>query len=155
MEKDGFNATIRGSEWLNQQQLTELAKDEKNRVFTYTYDKDTQSSQTLTADQIRDTIREIREKYIEFRHQYPVDDDDKLRHRICSLKYSFRYFAKNYSLNFSCTTDRNTDDEKMKYQYFMLYVKKRMENGEITEEQSRSMVNEFFLKESLKRPKKL
>jgi hypothetical protein len=151
MSKDGLNVSVQGTEWLNQQQLQELAKDDKNRVYTYTHDK---PEHVMGADEVRDRIRNIRERYLHYRALHPEWDDDKIRHYICSEKYCYRDFAKSHSLNFMNTTNRDTDEKKMNYQYYMLYVKKQVELGMITEEQSRPMVQEYFLKESMKKTPK-
>jgi len=143
-------ATVQGTEWLNQQQLQKLAQDEKNRVYTYTYDR---PEKVMGADECRNRIREIRERYLTYRQEHPDWDDDKIRHYICSEKYIWRDFAKSHNLNFINSTSRDTDEEKMKYQYYMLYIRKKVEAGEITEEQSRSIIQEYFFTESLKKGK--
>ncbi len=147
---DGVNATVQGTGWLNDEQLQELAQDKRNRVFKYTHD---QPERVMGADEARDRIREVRERYLALRSEHPEWEDDVLRHHICSEKYAWRQFAKTHNLNFVNATDRNTDEEKMKYQYYLLFVKKQVEMGQITVEQSRAMVNEYFLRESIKKAK--
>jgi len=147
-----MNATVERTEWLNRQQLEQLAQDKKNRVFAYTYDK---PEEIMPADQVRDRLREVRERYLALKSEHPEWEDDKLRHHICSEKFKWKSFARTHSLNFTNATSSDTNDEKMQYQYYMLYVKKQVEEGLITEEQSRAMVREYMLKASMKKqPKK-
>ena len=77
----------------------------------------------------------------------------KFRHYLCSEKYRWKEFAASHALHFTATTNRDTDEEKLKHQYFMLFVKKQIELGQITEEQSRAMITDYFLKHTTTTPK--
>lgn len=146
--EEGFAANVRGTEWINQLQLQELAKDDKNRVFQYTHDK---PERIMGADEARDRIREIRARYLALRQEHPEWEDDKIRHHICSEKYVWKSFARTHSLNFTNATARDTTEEKMIFQYYLLYVKKQVEMGQITEEQSRQMVSQYFMEKSMRK----
>jgi len=139
-KKDGVNATVQDMQWLNDQQLQRLAEDKVNRVFAHTYEK---IDKTWTADEKRDLIRDIRARYEVLRKEQPEAADDKLRTIICSEKYKWREFAKTYGSTFAYTTDRSTDEEGMKHQYYVLYVSKQLEMGQITPEQMKAMLSEY------------
>ena len=145
---EGVGATIQGTQWLSDLQLQKLAEDEKNRVYKYTYDKP--SSLQYNADEIRDMIRNIRDRFLQLKQMHPDYDDDKLRYLLCSEKYRWKEFSRSYALHFKCTTDSKTDDKKMEHQYYLLYMKKQIEEGIITLEQSHAIVHEYFLKQQVK-----
>lgn len=153
-ENDGMNATVQGTQWLTDLQLQKLAEDEKNRVYRYTYDDGPSdptgrltSTVQYTADEIRDLIRNIRDRYLQLKGAHPDYDDDKLRYLICSEKYRWKEFSRSYALNFKCTTDSATDQKKMEHQYYMLYIKKQIEEGVVTSEQSHAIIHEYLLKQ--------
>lgn len=143
-----MNASIDRTEWFSDQQLQKLAEDKKNRVFKFTHDA---PGKVLSADEARDLIRDIRARFLTLRQQNSDWDDDKIRHHICSEKYRWKQFASQQSLNFTHATNRETDDAKMEHIYYMLYVKKQTEVGQITQEQARAMVRDYMLKESMKK----
>jgi negative regulator of genetic competence, sporulation and motility len=139
-QKDGFNANVRDVTWLNEEQLRRLAEDKKNRVFAQTYET---PERVWTADEKRDLVRDIREKYLQLRQQYPDWEDDKIRTHICSDKYRWRQFAKTFSNTFSYITTHTTEEEGVKHQYYMLYLSKQVETGQITPEQMKAMMCEY------------
>jgi hypothetical protein len=144
---DGFNATVQGTQWLNKMQLEELARVKGNQVFTYTYDE---PERVWGADETRDTVREVREAYVKLLAEKPDVDDDGLRHRLCE-KYHWRKFAKAHPLTFRSITSRDTDEKKMEYHYYMLYIMKQVETGLITQSQASAMVQAYFAKNAAER----
>src|SRR5205809_443131 len=81
----GVDMRVNSPEWISNQHLASLAKDEKNRIFKYTYD---------------------------------------------NPEYTY------------------TTEEKIEYQNYMIKLMKQVESGEITFEQSRAMVNDYFKEKS-------
>lgn len=147
--KDGMNANVRDVKWLNEEQLRRLAEDKKNRVFAQTYEP---PEKIWTADEKRDIVRDVRERYLTLRKEHPDWEDDKIRTHICSEKYRWREFAKAYNSVFSFTTAHTTDEEGVKHQYYMLFLSKQVETGQITPEQMKAMMCEYGHKVATVKP---
>jgi hypothetical protein len=144
-EQDALN--VRETGWFTDEQLKQLAQDPANVVYKYTYEN---KPQLYTAEEMRDILKSVRTRYLNLRDRYPDKSDDELRSLICSEKNPWREFATLHNLNFACATSRDTDEEKMMHMYYMIYVKKLVECGNITMEQARSMIQQYFLRNSLK-----
>jgi hypothetical protein len=143
-------------DWFSQDQLCALSQDPKNRVFTFSVPTDppkTLETQSWSTSQIKNTLLDLRKRFLQLKAAEPELTDDQIRSRLCAEKYIWKAFAREKSLNFQNATDSNTTDEKIKYQLYLLYLKDQLEKGQITEEQSRQMVTTFFLKETANKAK--
>jgi len=143
-------------DWFSQDQLCALSQDPKNRVFTFSVPADppkTLETQSWSTSQIKNTLLDLRKRFLQLKAAEPELTDDQIRSRLCAEKYIWKAFAREKSLNFQNATDSNTTDEKIKYQLYLLYLKDQLEKGQITEEQSRQMVTTFFLKETANKAK--
>src|SRR5204862_2022531 len=92
--------------------------------------------------------KEIRKRYLELRIEHSEWDDDRVRHQLCRERYKWKQYASAHNLNFMHITNRETTEEKIEYQNYMIKLMKQVESGEITFEQSRAMVNDYFKEKS-------
>jgi hypothetical protein len=131
--------------------LNELAAQPNSIVYTYAYDKPDPVAQSQKSDELKERIREIRNLYLTLKD---LHTDDETREIICSKSAKWSHFARCYKSVFAWITDRTKPEDSMEQLNFLLYNKKRIELGQLTESQTNAIVQDYGLAKHGKKKRK-
>jgi hypothetical protein len=130
-----MNATINRTEWFTEQRLNELSKQDNTVVYHYTQDPTVKVS--LTLDQIKELVHEVRARYMELQKQSPSLEDEEHRHRLCCEKFRWKEFAKSHSALFVKITDKTVNELMMTCIMEMFTVEHDISSGKLIGDEGR------------------
>ncbi len=123
-----------------QEELDEISKEEKNRV--YVEDHYDAPEEVLTAEEAATAYQDIRKAYVYLHDRNPEWDDDKIRGVIEEEGSPLvKRFRKAYSRYLWWRiTDRSVTETMLKHYEFMIVMRKHIQDGEFTEEGAMDIV---------------
>jgi len=124
-----------------ERQLRELAHDEENKVYEWTYEEPKASMEPKEA---ATAFMDIRSVYLGMRAATPDKDDDVIRNEIRNSDNKLiKKFSIAYDLLFRRITDRTVTQQMLDAYKFMLVMKQKQAEGEFDQDSATSLTAEY------------
>lgn len=139
---DLSNITAEETGWFTQEQLSALAEKPENVVYQYTYDT---PELTRSATFLEEQLQTCRDRYLELKETQPTWTTEQIRDLLSKEKYSWRELRRHYTLSFEKVTDPELTSEGFQVILFLISQKRKLEQGELTLDQGRVMVEQRLM----------
>lgn len=124
-----------------ERQLRELAQDEENKVYEWTYEE---PKATMGPKEAATAFMDIRSVYLGMRAANPDKEDEVIRDEIRSSDNDLiKRFSVAYDLLFRRITDRTVTQQMLDAYKFMLVMKQKQAEGEFDQESATSITAEY------------
>lgn len=140
-QKGGKNYETR---FFSQEQLAEIGKDPKNKVYKFENERIESDTVGNTLEEIRGLVLRIRARFLEVKKNSPDCTDDQIRKQLCSEKPRWRQFSNTHLKIFENITDSKTTEEIMKHHIYAMEVAHKLEKGEITHEYAKASITQYY-----------
>jgi hypothetical protein len=139
---------------LTKQKLAELAADPANQVYYYP-EEEKQPEPSLTVQEARNVIQEIRARAAVLHTQLPDWSVEQIQNKLCRENPSFAAFSLTHSLLWTKVSAFDAPAHHLKHVQKMLEVLERQEKKEITMEEARQLIAFYMTRHTLvKQPKR-
>lgn len=144
------NRTVGEQQKLTDEHLKQLADDGH---LVYKYENVPQNSTDAeTAEEYKNLVKEIRAFYLKLVEEHPTWSDEGCRREIIKTRKTWKNFSRRHSQNdnnvFMKITNRKTGIRDMEAIFHFLFIRKQMEQGIISEEQAKGLVQAFAINKS-------
>ena len=128
--------------YYNQFDISKIAEDPKNKVYTYVHDNPTA---IFPVDQQKKYIQDIRLIYLKYRELNPEWSDVEIKNKIKEEHPNYNLFIQNNKRIFDVCTSRNSTEEHINHIKYMLYLREQKEHGFIDEVKSQQMIQDYLV----------
>lgn len=132
---------------MNHERLQNIADENPNvEVYEYAYEK---VENVPPMKVIRPLLLKARKAFFHIKKRNPDWTDDQIRYKIIEKHPEINELFPLYGKNFECLTSSDCDENRAQVNWYMMFIREKVENEEMTEEEADFAISDFLQKKFL------